>query len=391
MVEATDIWKKFRLQKDRADSVGQLLFQMLPRRRKEKPETFWALQGISFDLPDGKSLGIVGNNGSGKSTLLKILTRTMQPTKGHFRTTGRTSALIELGAGFHPDFTGRENVYLNASLLGIRRAEVDRKIDGIIEFAELAPFIDVAVKYYSSGMYARLGFAVATSVEPDILVVDEVLAVGDEAFAQKCMDRILKMKGQGVSILLVSHDLGSVERLMDRAIWIDKGVLKAAGKPREVVLAYRDSMGQARSPTTLRAEKSDRSLQLREWTLSSNGKRVTRLQSGDPLTVQLTWYNEAAPFDGDLKLSLRRPDGLDVVVLSSRADAASISFPQGTSTVSVEATALHLASGRYDLHLLLQDATGARLFERHPLAELTVQAREKNAGVLLVPHIWRIN
>ncbi len=390
MVEATDIWKKFRLQKDRADSVGQLLFQMLPRRRKERPETFWALQGISFFLPDGQSLGIVGNNGSGKSTLLKILTRTMQPTRGHFRTTGRTSALIELGAGFHPDFTGRENVYLNASLLGIRRAEVDRKIDGIIEFAELAPFIDVAVKYYSSGMYARLGFAVATSVEPHILVVDEVLAVGDEAFGQKCMDRILKMKGQGVSILLVSHDLGSVERLMDRAIWIDKGVMKASGKPREVVLAYRESMGQGEKGREPKVGREDGPLRLVSCALTSDGRALGRLASGEPLTITTEWVNEGEPCEADLELAIRRPDGLDVAVISSRSEGERISFPAGKNTVAVDAAALHLASGRYELHLVLQDATGARLLERHPLAEFLVQAREKNPGVLLVPHAWRV-
>ena len=241
-IHVDDVWKQFFLKKDRADSVGNLLVQMIPGRGRASSEPFWALQGISIDMHPGTSYGIVGNNGSGKSTLLKILTRTMQPTKGHIRVQGRVSALIELGAGFHPDFSGRENIFLNASILGISRRTIAKELDAIIEFAEIRPFIDTPVKYYSSGMMARLGFAVATNVHPDILIVDEVLAVGDEAFQQKCMDRIFRMKRDGISILLVSHDLGAIERLMDQAVWIDKSVMKAQGTPRDVVYAYREAL-----------------------------------------------------------------------------------------------------------------------------------------------------
>ena len=235
--------KRFILRRDRADSVGQLMMRMLPKRSRPKPEPFWALRDVSFEVPDGKSLGIVGSNGSGKSTLLKLLTRTMQPTSGWIETSGKISALIELGVGFHPDFTGRENIVLSASLLGIRRREIERRLDDIIDFADIRQFIDTPLKYYSSGMQARLGFAVAIHVEPEILVVDEILAVGDGAFAQKCTDRILQMKKRGVSILLVSHNLAAVERLMDQVMWIDRGVARALGNPADVVGAYRASLG----------------------------------------------------------------------------------------------------------------------------------------------------
>lgn len=242
-----NVSKRFQLKKDRADSVGQLLYRMVPisrRGQRATTEPFWALRNISFELKFGKSLGIIGQNGAGKSTLLKILTRTMYPTTGSISINGKVSALIELGAGFHPDFTGRENIYLNASILGLTRREIAGRIPEIVEFSELQDFIDTPVKYYSSGMNARLGFAVATAVKPEILIVDEVLAVGDEAFQKKCMEKILAIKNEGVSILLVSHALNTIANLMDDALWIDHGEVRHYGDPQEVVAAYRAEEAQ---------------------------------------------------------------------------------------------------------------------------------------------------
>lgn len=245
VVTVEHVWKRFLLKRDRADSVGQMLFRMLPNFRpgnKPTVEPFWALKDVGFEVIRGQGLGIVGDNGSGKSTLLKLLTRTMLPTRGSINVTGKVSALIELGAGFHPDFTGRENVYMNGSILGLTRKEVQRALPAIIDFAELSAFIDTPVKYYSSGMHARLGFAVATAVMPDVLIVDEVLSVGDESFQKKCMEKIQQMKKNGVSILLVSHALDTVTELMDEALWIHKGVVRATGEPTEVVAQYRSAM-----------------------------------------------------------------------------------------------------------------------------------------------------
>ena len=247
-IRAEHVWKQFLLRRDRADSVGQLLVRMIPGRSRPRSEPFWALRDISFEVPEGKSLGVIGSNGSGKSTLLKMLTRTMQPTHGRFETHGKISALIELGAGFHPDFTGRENIVLNASIFGIRRRETERRMDDIIDFAEIRPFIDTPVKYYSSGMQARLGFAVAIHVDSEILVIDEILAVGDQSFQQKCTERILQMKRNGVCIILVSHNLPAVEQLMDQGIWIERGVMRAAGSPRDVVNAYRTGLADPPNP-----------------------------------------------------------------------------------------------------------------------------------------------
>lgn len=240
-VRVEGVWKRFSLRRDRPDSVGQLMVQMLPWHTRPKPVPFWALQDVSFSIGPGESIGIVGDNGSGKSTLLKILTRTMLPTMGSVSVRGKVSSLIELGAGFHPDFSGRENIVLNASILGIDRRGILKRMDEIIDFAGIREFIDTPVKYYSSGMNARLGFAIAIHVDPGILIVDEVLSVGDETFQRKCDQKIAEMHAAGVSFVLVSHDLDSVVRLTDKAIWLTHGQVGAAGSPEHVVEAYRAS------------------------------------------------------------------------------------------------------------------------------------------------------
>ncbi len=207
--------------------------------RDLKPdETFRALDGVTFDVEAGRTYGIIGRNGSGKSTMLKCVAGIAKPTTGKITVNGRISALIELGAGFHPEISGRENVFINGIMLGLSKAEIERRFDEIVEFAELAPFIDAPVKTYSSGMYMRLGFAVAVHVDPDVLLVDEVLAVGDEGFAHKCLDKFAEFRRRGKTILLVTHSLGLVERFCDEALWLDKGKVRAVGDPKRVIDAY---------------------------------------------------------------------------------------------------------------------------------------------------------
>lgn len=242
-IEVENLGKKFRLCRQQAGSLSKIFHQLLQRRNETGKRDFWALRGVNFKLEPGDSLGVVGVNGSGKSTLLKLLTGTMQPTEGKVTVRGRRSALVELGAGFHPDFSGRENVYLNGMILGLDKWQIRKKFDDIVSFAELEQFIDTPVKYYSSGMYARLGFAVATAVEPEILIVDEILAVGDLAFQQKCMERIKDMLKDGVSIVLVSHGLNDLRSICRRTLWLHKGHPKALGPTGEVIDAYLSHMG----------------------------------------------------------------------------------------------------------------------------------------------------
>ncbi len=230
-----DLWERYRLYHDRTYSLKEVLV----RFRRARYEDLWALQGVTIHVAPGEAVGVIGANGSGKSTLLKCVARVIEPSRGTVSVHGRVSALLELGAGFHPDLTGRENIFINGAMLGMTRREVKARFEDIVAFSELEQFIDSPVRTYSSGMYMRLGFSVAVHVDPDVLLVDEVLAVGDEQFQAKCRARIAEMKARGVTILFVTHDLPRVQEVCDRAVWLDRGTVKAEGLPAEVVGEYR--------------------------------------------------------------------------------------------------------------------------------------------------------
>jgi len=232
VIEVNDLSKRFLL------GSGSLKNMLLDRREADRQREFWALKDISFTLPRGTSLGIVGHNGSGKSTMLKLLTGILEPTKGSITTRGRIGALIEVGAGFHPDLTGRENVYLNGSILGLSEREIARKFDEIVEFAGLEQFIDTPVKRYSSGMYMRLGFSIAANINPDILIVDEVLAVGDTQFQNKCMRRMEEFLADGGTVVFVSHAMQQVAKLCRQCVWLDHGRLLYHGDTEAAVDRY---------------------------------------------------------------------------------------------------------------------------------------------------------
>src|SRR6202163_1040324 len=219
-------------------TLKSALLQRSILRDLQPGETFPELSGVSFSVPKGSTFGVIGRNGSGKSTALKLVAGITKPTMGTVRVEGRISALIELGAGFHPEISGRENVFINGIMLGLTRRQVQERFDDIVDFAELREFIDAPVKTYSSGMYMRLGFAVAIHVDPDVLLVDEVLAVGDEGFTHKCLDKFAELRRRGKTILLVTHSLGLVERFCDTAVWLDGGRLRAHGDPKRVVDEY---------------------------------------------------------------------------------------------------------------------------------------------------------
>jgi ABC-2 type transport system ATP-binding protein len=240
-IEFRHVSKRFQL------AEGRSLREFVPLFFKGGAfsEPFYALRDVSFSIDRGETVGIIGRNGSGKSTALKLIAGVMAPTEGEVRVAGRVSPLIELGAGFHPDLTGRENIHLNASILGMSSREIREQFDSIVQFAELADFIDTPVKRYSSGMYVRLGFAVAVHAKPDILLVDEVLSVGDAYFQEKCLARMHEFQSQGVTIVVVSHGLGLVSNFCERALWIDHGALVVDGPAAEVVRAYESSVPHA--------------------------------------------------------------------------------------------------------------------------------------------------
>jgi ABC-type polysaccharide/polyol phosphate transport system ATPase subunit len=237
LTNASKVYRRFAHRKQFATLKSALLSRSLVRDLKPE-ETFTALNNVTVSVPRGQTLGVIGRNGSGKSTMLKLVAGISKPTAGTVKVTGRISALIEIGAGFHPEISGRENVFINGIMLGLSKREVADRFDEIVEFAEMKDFIDAPVKTYSSGMYMRLGFAVAIHVDPEVLLVDEVLAVGDEGFTHKCLDKFAEFKRRGKTILLVTHSLGMVERFCDEALWLDAGRIKGSGDPKRIVGAY---------------------------------------------------------------------------------------------------------------------------------------------------------
>ncbi len=239
MIEVIDVSKKFKLYHDKATTLKERLLFL----RSKKADVFWALQDINIKIGQGQTVGLIGENGSGKSTLLKLMTKIIYPTTGEIRTHGRVSSLLELGAGFHPDFTGRENIYINASIFGLSKKEITNRLDSIIAFSELEEFIDSPIRTYSSGMYMRLAFSVAVHVEPKILLIDEILAVGDVNFQKKCFDKIREFKKKDVTIVIVSHDLKSIEDICDKVIWLDHGKMVTYGECHTVVEQYLKHMG----------------------------------------------------------------------------------------------------------------------------------------------------
>ena len=239
-IEVKNLKKSFKVYLDKGSTIKEKIISR-NRRKYEKREV---LKGISFSVRKGEAIGLIGHNGCGKSTMLKLLTRIMYPDSGTITMTGRISSLIELGAGFHPDMSGRENIYINASIFGLSKKEIDERLDDIIAFSELENYIDNPVRTYSSGMYMRLAFSVAINVDADILLVDEILAVGDTNFQTKCFNKMREIQASGVTIVLVSHDYNMIEKFCSKAVWIDEGYIVKQGKASEVVDAYLARMGE---------------------------------------------------------------------------------------------------------------------------------------------------
>ncbi len=302
--------KRFRIERNRpqyatlrdavTDGLRSRLRRLRPASRCESrladggEESIWALREVSFDVHRGDVVGIVGANGAGKSTLLKILSRITEPTEGRARIYGRLGSLLEVGTGFHPELSGRENIFLNAAILGMKRAEIVRKLDEIIAFAEIERFLDTPVKHYSSGMYVRLAFAVAAHLEPDILVIDEVLAVGDAAFQRKCLGRMQQVAGEGRTVLYVSHNLRSIRTLCKRALWLKAGRVEANGTSGEVVDRYLLDVPRAASAAELTAQirklPADPVFRLEQVWLKQDGEPLAeRVQAGKPLEVGIRY------------------------------------------------------------------------------------------------------
>jgi ABC-type polysaccharide/polyol phosphate transport system ATPase subunit len=340
------------------------LKDLVVARGKVAMSEVWALRDVSLQAEPGEALGLVGRNGSGKTTLLRLLSGIFRPTSGHVAASGRVGSLLELGAGFHPDFSGRENVYLNGSIHGLSRTRIRELMDEIVAFAELERFIDLPVRTYSSGMYMRLGFSVAAHIEADILLLDEVFAVGDEDFQRKCFAKIAEFKRRGGTIVFVSHDARAVERLCDRAVLLRQGEVAFDGTTREAIARYRRLLAEERSPDELAAG-------LREWgsgearivsarLLDLDGDERKQFASGEPLVIELDVASDASVAAPLVSLELRDDDGVVLAGLSQ--STAELGWRSGGErTLRFEVDRLPLADGRFHLRGALVEAEGGRL------------------------------
>ena len=409
LLELISVSKRFQLKTERHRSI-QDSFVRFWRRKREPGDEFWPLRNVSLVLHAGESIGILGQNGSGKSTLLKILTGVLQPTSGQVHMRGRIAALLELGAGFHPELTGRENIYLNGSVYGIGRREMQRQLKSIIDFAELGEFIDMPVKHYSSGMYVRLGFAVAIHTEPEVLVVDEVLTVGDQIFQQKCLQRILEMQAAGVAIVLVSHNLEDVRRLCQRALWLHEGEVRADGAASDVAddyLAYTNELYYIKRRTELAAAAEDtqattESDQRRWGTQRAEIVRVElcddqnqpadRFSQGAALLVRIHYVCHEPIRRPRFGLAIYRQDGTHVNGPNSVDDGYLLERVEGKGIMEYRIDHLPLNPGRYELTVAIYNQYATIAIDHHHRMypfEIRQPRGRSEEGVVHIPATWR--
>ncbi len=383
-------------------------------------EAIAALSDVSFTVKKGEAFGFIGSNGSGKSTLLKLVAGMLRPDAGTVTVDGRVAALIELGAGFHPEISGRENVYINGAVLGLSRREVDQRLDSIVEFSGLADFIDEPVKTYSSGMYVRLGFAVAIHTSPDVLLVDEVLAVGDEAFAHRCLRKIEELLAAGRTLLLVSHSLSLMEGICDRVLWLDHGKAKMVGEPRRVADAYRQAVAEEegrrhREEKERREEEAERpaehdasstgdgadgeetlrwgsrQAEIASVRLLVGGEERYHLQSGEAVTLEIAVEAREPLDDFVFGVALSTPRGVEVWGTNTDLEGFEPGRLEGATTVRVEVPSLLLAAGEYVVDVAVHARDGAPYDYRKRVLSLSVTAPDAAIGVYRPPHRWKFD
>ncbi len=386
--------KKFSLDIDRPRSLQEMFVQ---RRLRAEADWFWALRDISFSIEPGEHVGLLGTNGSGKSTLLKLISRVIPPTTGTVATHGRVAGLLELGTGFHPDLTGRENIYLNGSILGISRAAIKRQLDDIIDFADIGPFIDVPVRNYSSGMVVRLGFAITTALQPEVLLIDEVLAVGDQNFQRKCIARLEDLQAQGVTLILVSHSLGQIRELCDRAIWISQGELKADGDTDLVAAEYSNAqLASEKKLTVVETSQNRFGTHQAEITrvelLQADGTTPLYFTTGETFQLRMHYRTHERIEWPTFGLAFYRRDGAHVNGPNSVRDGYEIPYLDGAGSVDYVIERLPLNPGRYELTVAIynHDSTMA-IDHHHRLYPFEVRSRTdwNEEGVVHISAQWQ--
>jgi ABC-type polysaccharide/polyol phosphate transport system ATPase subunit len=418
LTNVTKVYRRYARKKQFATLKSALLKGSLIQDL-QPDEKFPALQGVSFAVTAGQTYGIIGRNGSGKSTALKVVAGITKPTTGMVKVVGRISALIELGAGFHPEISGRENVFINGIMLGLSKREVAKRFDEIVEFAELKDFIDAPVKTYSSGMYMRLGFAVAIHVDPDVLLVDEVLAVGDEGFTHKCLDKFSEFKRRGKTILLVTHSLGLVERFCDQALWLDSGKVRGEGDPRRVVGAYLTDVerseekqlaseevrvaGPSESSPARIEEPADmqravegrwgsREIEITDVALKDHSGVATHIfQSGERMAVQVKLRAHAPTNDFVFGIALYNADGVTCYGTNTAIEQFQPEEIRGDGEITFTIDSLDLVEGTYKLDVAVHNKDH-RPYDYHRLLyTFRVKSRTSDIGIYRPRHTWQFS
>ena len=414
-IEVKDVRKKFRVYFDKGNQLKErLLF-----RSRNRYEDRWVLNGISFAIKKGEAVGLIGHNGCGKSTTLKLLTRIMYPTEGSIELNGRVSSLIELGAGFHPDMSGRENIYTNASIFGLSKKEIDERMDDIVEFSEMEQFLDNPVRTYSSGMYMRLAFSVAINVNADILLIDEILAVGDINFQAKCFNKLKEIKAQGTTIVIVSHSLGQIEQICDRTIWLDGGKIKADGRPRDVHPEYMDFMGQKRQEiaekeTARKEEKSGKKAgertedtdnavpeEKKRWgngharihqvrMLDASGKSQSAFATGSSVTIEMDYSVKEKVEDAVFGIGIFDQKGQQVYGTNTRIDQLGEFSLENDGTMRVTLDSVNLLPGIYLLDIAIESQVGIPVDYFREAYTFEMYSQIGDVGMVRLNHRWEI-
>ena len=388
-IEVQHISKSFKISYDKSKTLkDKIIFA-----KKDKYEIHQVLDDVSFTIEKGEAVGLIGHNGCGKSTTLKLLTRIIYPDSGEISIDGRVSSLLELGAGFHPDMTGRENIYTNASIFGLTKKEIDERLDEIIEFSELEEFIDNPVRTYSSGMYTRLAFSVAIPATAEVLLIDEILAVGDSNFQLKCANKMQELKKEGITIVIVSHSMGQIEELCDRCIWLDKGKIVSDGTPQYVHKLYMEFMGQAR------AERSEKERQLMEEAKNldlSITKVECKNNAGEPRVafsidddINITlYYKIKSPRKVAIQFTVFRSDYMMCYERRTDAEKGTVLL-EGEGKIQLKLRKVQLLLGHYmiDFSFYTEEGHLINSFER--ICQFDVYADVEERGMFRMEHQWK--
>ena len=399
-IEVNQVTKSFKVYQDKGYTLKELtLFSK--RRKYEKREV---LKGINFAVKKGEAVGLIGRNGCGKSTTLKLLTKIIYPDSGSIEMKGRVSSLIELGAGFHPDMSGRQNIYTNASIFGLTKKEIDKRMETIIEFSELREFIDNPVRTYSSGMYMRLAFSVAINVDADILLIDEILAVGDANFQAKCFNKLREIKAQGTTIVIVSHSLGQIEQICDRTIWINEGMIRAEGKPREIHPMYMDFMGQNRQSIIEKQEKEvektpKKSEDKKRWgngyvrieKIVSYGKNYeckSTFNSNESVTFEIHYKVNQIVKNAVIGIAIFRTDGVHCYGTNTRIDALNEYNLTQDGVCRIQFGEILLLPGEYEIDFAIESGEGDAIDYFTKAYRIIVYSERGDIGVTRLKHVW---